>query len=414
MRPSALLCLASLLLPIPTHALTLSAVGDIMPGSAYPFSSELPPDDGRNLLTASQALFAGSDIVFGNLEGVLVDDINLVRPCPPTSTSCFRFGIPTRYIAHLQNAGFSVLSLANNHMHDFDELGRRLTLQAIDEQSMTGFGTLERPSTTQILADGTRIGWVGFAPHTGVNRPSLEAIREQVSTLKIHHDFVFMSMHMGGEGSKAQHVTRETEIFLGQDRGDPFAFAHAAIDAGADMVIGHGPHVLRGLELYKGRLIAYSLGNFSTYGRFNLKGANGLTGVLKVTLNQHGEFLHGQFTSMRQDRTSDAWRQGITPVIDPSGEALHVLRTLSREDFPESTLIIEADGRLTRPDAPAEQLTPTSVPPSENIQGRKVAPAYQGSREAKSQTTTRWDKVRGTVQSYYRRSRNAVRNLARN
>lgn len=410
MRLLLQLSIASLFLSTQTLALTLSAVGDVMPGSAWPFSSELPPDDGRQLLSAARHLFTGQDVVFANLEGVLIDDVSLVRPCPPTSTSCFRFGIPDRYADHLKNAGFNVINLANNHMHDFDEIGRQLTLRSLDQHGLTGFGTLERPSTTQILTDGTRIGWVGFAPHTGVNRPDLQAIRDQVSALKRTHDLVFMSMHVGGEGTVAQRVTRATEMYLNQDRGDPYAFAHAAIDAGADLVLGHGPHVLRGMELYKGRLIAYSLGNFSTYGRFNLKGVNGLTGVLSVTLDPHGEFISGHFSSMRQDRNSEAWQRGITPVPDLSGEALNLLRTLSKEDFPESVLVFEADGRLTRPDAPALPLL--SAPPAA-AKRRAVSTALLAAAPRQPVPTT-WGKMRTAFQSYYLRSRNAVRNLANN
>lgn len=376
-----------------------------MLGSAYPFIEELPPEDGLQLLSAAQPLLSGSDIVFGNLEGTLIDDVSLVRPCPPTSTTCFRFGMPVRYATHLKKAGFTALSLGNNHIHDFDEIGRQLTLRAADEYGFTSFGTVERPSSTQVLDDGTRIGWVGYAPHTGANPPSLSAIRAQVAALKANHDLVFMSMHVGGEGSKAQHITRATEMFLGQNRGDPYAFAHAAIDAGADLVIGHGPHVLRGVELYKGRLIAYSLGNFSTYGRFNLKGPNGLTGILKVTLAKDGEFLHGQFLGMRQERNSADWQRGVTPVPDTTGEAVDLLRALSSEDFPESRLLIDKEGRLIRLDAPPEPATAPPLPP----QSRRPAtiPTQMPPPQASN-----WVRVRDGVQSIYTRSRDAFRKLA--
>ncbi len=393
--------------PANSYSLSVVAVGDVMPGSAFPFSSELPPNDGQNLFNATQSLWGNADIVFGNLEAVLIDDVSLVRDCPPASTSCYRFGTPTRYIQHLKNAGFNVLNSANNHVHDFDTIGRKSTLATVDEAGLTGFGVIERPSTTQVLPNGIRIGWVGYAPHTGANPPSIEAIREQITQLKRNHDYVMMSMHVGAEGSAALRVTRETEMFLGKNRGNPYALAHAAIDAGADLVIGHGPHVLRGLELYKGRLIAYSLGNFSTYGRFNLKGPNGLAGVLQVTLNRDGEFIRGQFTGTRQEKNTEAWRQGVTPTLDNSNEAVNLLRTLSKEDFPESKLIIESDGRLIRPDLPPEpeskdkplQQTRLQITPI------KVSPA---------QPPSSWSHVRRSFNSFYVRSRNAIRNLASN
>lgn len=402
------LLIAGLFTPALSFGIELVAVGDIMPGSAHPFSSELPPNDGKNLFSASQALFTDADVVFGNLEAVLIDDVSLVRDCPPASTSCYRFGTPTRYVAHLKEAGFNVLNSANNHVHDFDVIGRQTTIATVDHYGLTGFGTLERPSTTQVLPNGIKIGWVGFAPHTGANPPSLQTVRDQVAELKRHHDLVFMTMHIGAEGSSAQHITRETEIFLGQNRGNPYALAHAAIDAGADMVIGHGPHVLRGMELYKGHLIAYSLGNFATYGRFNLKGPNAVAGVLRVTLNQEGEFVQGQFTGTRQDRTSAAWQQGITPVLDDSGEAITLLRNLSQQDFPESTLIIGTDGKLSRPDLPVE------VPeaPAPQSQNKPISAKPQAQRTQLG--NSRWSTIRQSFQAFYTRSRNAVRNLASN
>lgn len=395
------------LFPANSYGLNLVAVGDIMPGSAFPFSSELPPNDGQNLFNATQPLWANADVVFGNLEAVLIDDVSLVRDCPPASNSCFRFGTPTRYIQNLKKAGFTVLNSANNHVHDFDAIGRKSTLATVDQAGLTGFGVIERPSTTQVLPNGIRIGWVGFAPHTGANPPSVEAIREQITQLKRNHDYVMMSMHVGAEGSAAQHITRQTEIFLGQNRGNPYDFAHAAIDAGADLVIGHGPHVLRGLELYKGRLIAYSLGNFSTYGRFNLKGPNGLAGVLQVTLNQDGEFLRGQFTGTRQEKNTEAWQQGITPSLDNTDEALNLLRTLSKQDFPESKLVIETDGRLTRPDLPPEPAPQEKIAPQ-----TRVTPPSNKANVA--QNPSSWSTVRRSFNSFYIRSRNVIRNLASN
>lgn len=424
MRAASCLLNAVLLSAIPASAVTIAAVGDIMLGSAYPFVSELPPHDGQQLLKASRP-YLKSDVVFGNLEGVLIDDMSLVRPCPPDSRFCFRFGMPSRYTAHLLDAGFNVLNLANNHMHDFEEAGRLHTVHTLDAAGLVNFGTLERRQATQILADGTRIGWVGFAPHMGVNRPSVERIREQVAELARSHDLVFMSMHVGGEGSNAQRVTRATEMYLEQDRGDPYAFAHAAIDAGADLVIGHGPHVLRGLELYRGRLIAYSLGNFSTYGRFNLKGPNGLTGVLQLQLSQDGEFQQGRFIGMRQDRTGAGWQDGISPELDATGEALQVLRTLSREDFPESPLEFAGDGTIRRSDRrmpepspepssePAPPAQPEPLPAAEPAAQQSRRPAAAPARLHRSAAPlSTWQHMRRTLHTYYLRSKHAVRQFA--
>ena len=92
-------------------------------------------------------------------------------------------------------------------------------------------------------------------------------------------------MHAGAEGSAADHVTGREEYYLGEDRGNPEAFAHMAIDAGASLVIASGPHVLRGMQFYQGHLIAYSLGNFASYGNFATSGDLGMSVILHVTLS---------------------------------------------------------------------------------------------------------------------------------
>ena len=351
---------------------TITAVGDTMIGSAWPFASELPPADGNNMFAAISSQLGGSDAVFGNLEGVLTDDVTTVRDCPPTSTTCFRFGIPTRYAAHLVRAGFTVLNNANNHGFDFGADGQLSTFKTLQAAGLTGFGTLDHPSATTVTASGVHIAWIGFAPHTGVNPLDIDAMRVQVAALKHDNDMVIVSMHVGAEGAAAQHITRAPEIFLGQNRGDPYTFAHAAIDAGADLVLGHGPHVLRAMEVYKGHLIAYSLGNFATYGRFNLKGPNAVSGLLKVTLGTHGEFAGGRFISTRQERGSAAWLAGTTPVPDDTSGGLNLLRDLSRQDIPESPLQFADDGTLSVPATTSRKQAPATLARLSSIRHKPI------------------------------------------
>jgi hypothetical protein len=330
--------------PVP-HGLLVAAVGDVMAGSAYPSSDELPPNDGRSLLDAVQPFLSQTDVTFANLEGVMTDQPSLIRDCGENQ-ACFRFAIPSRYLTTLKTAGINVLSVGNNHAFDAGEAGLNDTHAHLAGQ-VVAFGSERQPTAVQVLTDGRHIGWVGFAPHSGANRPSLDSVTQQVRALKAHTQFVIVSFHMGAEGSGAQHVTRQDELFMGNNRGNIYQMAHAAIDAGADLVIGHGPHVLRAMELYQGHLIAYSLGNFATYGRFNLKDVNGLSGILRVQLADDGQFVSGQFVSTLQDKTSERWQKGIGPVLDPQHRAVVNLQTLSQADFPESPLHIDADGTLS-------------------------------------------------------------------
>jgi hypothetical protein len=154
-------------------------------------------------------------------------------------------------------------------------------------------------------------------------------------------DLVVVQVHMGAEGSDRTHVDPGTEMFLGENRGDPIRFAHAVIDAGADLVVGHGPHVLRGMEFYKGRLIAYSLGNFAGGGgTLSNSGRLGISGVLKVSLKPDGSWVGGQFISTYLNSAGK-------PTMDGDRRGAALVRGLSRADFPSSGARLAADGRIT-------------------------------------------------------------------
>jgi len=150
-----------------------------------------------------------------------------------------------------------------------------------------------------------------------------------------------VTMHAGAEGRDRQHVRPGTERFLGENRGDSVRFTHAVVDAGADLVVGSGPHVLRGMEWYKGRLIAYSLGNFAGYDVFSLGGALSTSAILRVTLDGAGRFETGQLVPTHMVGAG-------MPALDPSETAHGVVRTLSREDFGARGVKVSREGVLSR------------------------------------------------------------------
>jgi hypothetical protein len=115
------------------------------------------------------------------------------------------------------------------------------------------------------------------------------------------------------------------------------------IDAGADAVVGHGPHVLRGIEYYEGKPIAYSLGNFLTYRGFNLAGPLGQTGVLRLEAGPDRRWQRVRFTPMSQ-------MPGQGPTPDSTGAVLELVRTLSREDFGERAARVREDGEILPPE----------------------------------------------------------------
>ena len=150
-----------------------------------------------------------------------------------------------------------------------------------------------------------------------------------------------VSFHGGGEGAGYQHVGRGTEEFLGESRGDLRRFSHAVVDAGADLVLGHGPHVVRGMEVYRGRLIAYSLGNFATYGKFGLRGPTALSLILEARIAPgDGSFQGGRIHAARQ-------RKPGGPHLDPERRVVPVLRRLSTSDFGKTAARITPDGVIS-------------------------------------------------------------------
>ena len=132
------------------------------------------------------------------------------------------------------------------------------------------------------------------------------------------------------------------ETFYGEQRGHLRAFARTVIEAGADLVLGHGPHVPRGFEWIDGHLVAYSLGNFATYGRFNLSGHLSTSLVLDITLDHEGKLITGTILPVRLEG------EGV-PVPDDERTAIDLIRSLSVEDFGDRAPRIAQDGRFVPP-----------------------------------------------------------------
>lgn len=333
------------------EAITIAAVGDIMMGSTFPDETRLPPNDGKDLLQDFTPVLSAADIAFGNLEGPLLEggvstkcaQKTTARKRPTSELHCFAFRVPTRYGEYLKAAGFDVMNLANNHAGDFGDYGRASTRKVLDSLGIKYLGSdRSRFATTVLEVKDKRIGFVGFAPNEGVpNLNDLSGARQMVTDLKAKVDLVVVSFHGGAEGTGYQHVPHGKEIFLGESRGDLRTFTHAMIDAGADLVLGHGPHVMRGMEIYRDHLIVYSMGNFCTYGWFTLEAETALTAVFEITLNMNGSFLDGKLYPGKQ-----LGRGG--PVSDPSGEAIRVVRALSVTDFGADAPEIADDGVFTK------------------------------------------------------------------
>lgn len=324
------------------HLLTIACVGDMVLGVNYPDDAPLlPAYDGAHLFDEVKEYIASADIAAGNLEGLFLDEGGEVRKVRDPKYAYF-FRMPERYINHFIDAGFDFLSIANNHLRDFGEEGVRSTLSILEKSGIAYAGLRGRCETAVIERDGVRYGFAAFAPFIDMcDIHDLELVDELVGKLRYEQkcDIVIVTHHGGAEGSAAYRVPREREYFGGGYRGNVYDFSHRCIDAGADLVFGHGPHVVRGMELYKGKLIAYSLGNFCTPYMVNIKGRNGYSPVLIVTLNACGEFCGGRVISARQTTR-------LGPKPDAEKIVVKELQTISRLDFPESPLRFDDDGNM--------------------------------------------------------------------
>ncbi|OYT16782.1 MAG: capsule biosynthesis protein CapA [Bacteroidetes bacterium 4572_77] len=308
-----------------------------MLGTAYPSPKYLPPNnDCHPLLTQALPFLQDADITFGNLEGCFLDQGPTTKNCKDT-LKCYAFRMPSKYANCLKEAGFDVLSLANNHSGDFGMKGRENTIHLLDSLGIE-HGGLEIKPTAEWEQDSIKYAFVAFAPiRATLDMLDLKNAAAIVKDLKSRNDLVIVSFHGGAEGKDFEHITRESEEFYGEDRGNVYEFAHIMVDAGADLIFGHGPHVTRAIEVYKNRFIAYSLGNFATYARFNLSGPNGLAPMVKIYTNTQGEFLYGQIFSFRQKGEGG-------PKIDPHKLVLKKIKQLNAEDFPENKLQILDNG----------------------------------------------------------------------
>jgi poly-gamma-glutamate capsule biosynthesis protein CapA/YwtB (metallophosphatase superfamily) len=320
--------------------LVFAAVGDIMLGTTYPDSLlRLPAGNGEALVAPFADVLRAADVAFGNLEGPLADGGRTTK-CTDTSRQCYVFRTPTRFVRTLVGAGFDVLSLANNHAMDFGSAGRNSTIRVLDSVGIAWSGP---PGTVARLERrGRRIACIAFSyDDDSHNLLRIGEAAAAVRSLADEGAIVVVSFHGGAEGAAATGTPDSMEIFLGDRRGHVRAFARAMVDAGADLVLGHGPHVLRAMEVYRERLIAYSLGNFATWARFNLSGPSGIACVLEARVDSDGRFVGGRVHPSVQTGSGGARRDGRARAID-------ILTRLSKSDFPETGISLQPDGRIDR------------------------------------------------------------------
>lgn len=318
----------------PPRPVTLQWVGDIA------LSSErgLPPGGAGYALSGVKRYLRNADVTLGNLEGTL--SVGGVSKCASLGSNCFAFQAPPDVAVALRRDGFRLVNQANNHSLDYGWGGRAQTVAALHRAGIahTGFPG----EITYLRTHRVRIAFLGFAPYPYdadlLDIPAAEAL---VRRARRHAALVVVIIHAGAEGAGQLHTPFGTQYYLGEDRGDARGFAHAVIRAGASIVLGSGPHVVRGVERYRGRLIAYSLGNFVGYHTLAGGGVLDESGILRVTLGRGGRVLAARWISVRLS--------GGLPRPERSNASARLVARLSREDFPHDHFDIRPNGVFRLP-----------------------------------------------------------------
>ena len=299
-------------------------------------------DDPATLLAPLRPLVSDAELVLLNVESAIGAG-PAPSKCSAGSTNCFAFRAPpssARALRGVRATGTVIGNVANNHARDAGREGRDSTIAALERAGVvvTGADTNATPVRT---ISGDTIGVLGF--YTSDSTPDARdtaAVRRLVARAFDRYPAVIVTMHLGAEGRGAQRTSDVGERYLGIDRGNPVAFADAAVRGGAALVIGHGPHVLRAVEWReRGALIAYSLGNLVTYGPFRLGEPANRGAVLCATLDQRGRARDAELRATRQ----------LAPGVmraDRSARAAALVDSLGRLDFPATGARVHGRGRL--------------------------------------------------------------------
>jgi hypothetical protein len=307
--------------------------GDTTPGSMYGD----PPDNGRALFAHVRDQMKAPDLMMLNLEGTY--STGGASKCSGSDSGvCFAFQAPPSFASALPWAGVGLVNQANNHANDYFGSGLEQTQAALEKNDVANTGMPDQITTVDVK--GVKVAVLGFSPYPwNANINDIPAAEKLVKKADAKADVVVVLMHVGAEGSDKTHTPHGSEFAFGENRGDPRAFAHAVVDSGADLVLGSGPHVIRGIERYRTRLIAYSLGNFGGWGNFGTGGTLSLSGLLTVKIDSGGHIHSGRWLSLWLNEPG-------VPTVDSSNQSAHLVDQLSSQDF-SNTFSMDSSGHFS-------------------------------------------------------------------
>lgn len=312
-----------------TDYIIIKCVGDVMLGSYTP----------KPIIPKSTSIFdkiapylSSADVVICNLEGVFITEDFTPKEKKLNKKNNYVFGMPKELAKVLKNLNINLVSMNNNHIMDYGKQAYEYTKSLLNELGIL-YATEE--DIAKLVVKDTKVAMVAFSfCSSKLSILNISQAEKTIKKLKEDGFIVIVSFHGGAEGQQAMHTKNQTEYFLSENRGNVVKFAKAAIDAGADLVFGHGPHVLRAIELYKNKLIAYSLGNFLTYGNFNLEEERKYAGILEVYLKKDGGFIKANFIPTLQ------LYPGV-PVYDENKTSIKLINRLGSIDFPDTYYKLE-------------------------------------------------------------------------
>ena len=283
--------------------ITVAMTGDIMMGTTYPGVS-LPPKNGTEVFKDVKPYLQRATITVGNLEGTLLDGGKSTKSGGPNSYS---FRTPTSYSHLLKEAGYDFLSMANNHANDFGAEGIASTEKQLNLQGIKYAGIKGHVESAVVVRNGIKFGLCAFGHNQyTLKHRDLQTVKRIIDDLKKKSDIIIVSFHGGAEGRTKNHLPQGAESFLGEDRGSLREFAHFCIDNGADIVYGHGPHVVRATEVYK---------------------------------DKQGRFLKGKIYSFLQQK-------GVGPRKDANQSVAREMMNLTNTDVPHSEATIDRNGNI--------------------------------------------------------------------
>ena len=297
---------------LPPESIVITGVGDMVFSSDHALNTRSLQAMVPHLTDVTSDLSQPA-FMFGNLEGPITELVETSKPSIPGVSYVFRFPVATAQL--LKSSGFRAVTLANNHSLDYGAAGLADTLKHLNQQGLFGSGHLRGQfELFDLEAIKIALVSVGFYPMQNSIK-ELDAMTELIASAKRSADVVIVAMHAGAEGEAHIELPDGPETFLGEARGDSRAFARAAIAAGADAIVGYGPHVLRAAECIAGRPVFYSLGNFLGVGGLSAQGLAGVAAAAQLAFDTNKKLLGSRLVPIRFDSNK-------FPQVDPTGKAI--------------------------------------------------------------------------------------------